>query len=272
MSASFSMSPSSTICTTTMPGSHDHDAPRAGARHFRPLLAAFCLVVIFMAVEIVAGFVTGSLALLSDAGHMASDALGLGMALAAIAAASKTQVGGRHTYGLYRLEILAALANAILLFGVAIYVLIEAVRRLGEPPEVLSGTMLVVALLGLAVNLVAWRLLRSGASESINLEGAYLEVLADLVGSIGVSRRLSTVTRRSARADPLRRLEPCRSDLRCGDRGIHPPPRLATRQKITAHPAASRPGAAGHEPTLWTTQQHPRRYRCSRSARVDSHV
>ena len=169
-----------------MPGSHDHDAPRAGARHFRPLLAAFCLVVIFMAVEIVAGFVTGSLALLSDAGHMASDALGLGMALAAIAAASKTQVGGRHTYGLYRLEILAALANAILLFGVAIYVLIEAVRRLGEPPEVLSGTMLVVALLGLAVNLVAWRLLRSGASESINLEGAYLEVLADLVGSIGV--------------------------------------------------------------------------------------
>jgi cobalt-zinc-cadmium efflux system protein len=169
-----------------MNAEHDHGAFRAGARHFRPLLVAFCLVVAFMVVEIVAGFLTGSLALLSDAGHMATDALGLGMALAAIAVATRTDVTGQHTYGLYRLEILAALANAVLLFAVAIYVLVEAAQRLGDPPEVLSGPMLLVAIGGLIVNLVSWRLLRSGASESINVAGAYLEVLADLIGSVGV--------------------------------------------------------------------------------------
>lgn len=165
---------------------HQHRSVRAGARHLRPLVIAFGLVVVFMVVEIVAGFVTGSLALLSDAGHMATDALGLGMALAAITAANRADTGGHRTYGLYRLEILAALANAVLLFGVAGYVLIEAARRLQNPPEVLSGPMLVVAVLGLIVNLVAWRLLREGARESINVEGAFLEVLADLIGSIGV--------------------------------------------------------------------------------------
>jgi cobalt-zinc-cadmium efflux system protein len=162
------------------------DHGRAGARHFRPLLIAFCLVVAFMVVEIIAGILTGSLALLSDAGHMATDALGLGMALAAISAANKTGVGGPHTYGLYRLEILAALANAALLFAVAVYVLVEAMRRLGEPPEILSGPMLAVAVAGLVVNVISWRLLHAGAAESINVQGAYLEVLADLIGSIGV--------------------------------------------------------------------------------------
>lgn len=139
-----------------------------------------------MVVEVVAGFLTGSLALLSDAGHMATDALGLGMALAAITAANKTGTGGNRTFGLYRLEILAALANAVLLFGVAGYVLVEAFRRFQDPPEVLPGPMLVVAVLGLIVNLIGWRLLREGATESINVEGAYLEVLADMIGSIGV--------------------------------------------------------------------------------------
>jgi cobalt-zinc-cadmium efflux system protein len=146
----------------------------------------FGLVVVFMVVELVAGILTNSLALLSDAGHMATDALGLGMALAAIVAADRTGREGQRTFGLYRLEILAALANAVLLFGVAGYVLFEATRRFQDPPEVLSGPMLIVAVLGLAVNLVGWWLLRQGAEESLNVEGAYLEVIADLIGSVGV--------------------------------------------------------------------------------------
>jgi cobalt-zinc-cadmium efflux system protein len=169
-----------------MSGDHQHASLSAGANHRRPLALAFGLVVTFMIVEIVAGFATGSLALLSDAGHMATDALGLGMALAAITAAARADVDGHRTYGLYRLEILAALANATLLFGVAGYVLFEAVNRFQNPPEVLSAPMLIVAVLGLVVNLIGWRLLRSGATQSINVEGAFLEVLADLIGSIGV--------------------------------------------------------------------------------------
>ena len=164
---------------------HTH-IPRAGRRHLRPLTIAFVLVAGFMVVEAIAGFWTGSLALVSDAGHMATDALGLGMALAAIIAADKTPRHGRNTFGLYRIEILAALANAILLFGVAGYVLYEAAGRFDEPPEVIAAPMLVVAIAGLVVNLIGWRLLRPGSGESLNVEGAYIEVLADLIGSIGV--------------------------------------------------------------------------------------
>ncbi len=159
---------------------------RAGRRHLRPLAISFGLVFAFMVVEAVAGFLSGSLALISDAGHMATDALGLGMALAAIIAAEKASTRSGRTYGLYRLEILAALANAVLLFAVAGYVLYEAVSRFQEPPDVLTTPMLVVAVGGLIVNLVGWRLLRQGAQESINVKGAYLEVLADLAGSVGV--------------------------------------------------------------------------------------
>lgn len=166
--------------------SQDHAPSRSGARHFSSLRIVFAMVVGFMVVEIIAGFATGSLALLSDAGHMATDALGLGMALAAIAAASHAGSGGSRTFGLYRLEILAALANAALLFGVAGYVLVESVRRWQNPPDVLAGPMLVVAVIGLLVNLAGWWLLREGSTESINLQGAFLEVVADLIGSIGV--------------------------------------------------------------------------------------
>lgn len=168
-----------------MSAPHTH-APRAGRRHLRPLTIAFLLVASFMVVEAVAGFLTGSLALLSDAGHMATDALGLGMALAAIVAGDRAPAGSGRTYGVYRLEILAALANAVLLFVVAGYVIFEAVQRIQEPSEVLAIPMLVVAVAGLAINLIGWRLLRSGAEESINVKGAYLEVLADLAGSVGV--------------------------------------------------------------------------------------
>lgn len=159
---------------------------RVATAHRRRLTWVLVMVVTFMAVEIVGGILTGSLALLSDAGHMATDALGLGMALAAIVAADRAHRSTHRTFGLYRLEILAALANAVLLFGVAGYVLWEALRRMEDPPEILSGPMLLVAAAGLVVNWIAWQALREGAEKSINVEGAYLEVLADLIGSIGV--------------------------------------------------------------------------------------
>lgn len=168
-----------------MSGAHTQ-VPRASRRHLRPLTISFLLVAVFMVVEAVAGFLTGSLALISDAGHMATDALGLGMALAAIVAADRAPTGNGRTYGWYRLEILAAVANAGLLFFVAGYVIYEAAWRLREPPDVLSTQMLAVAVVGLVVNLAGWRLLRSGARDSINVKGAYLEVLGDLLGSVGV--------------------------------------------------------------------------------------
>ena len=165
---------------------HSHGGIRAGERHKGRLFAAFCVVAVFMVVEVVAGIASNSLALLSDAGHMLTDVLGMGMALAAIQLASSGSQRRHHTFGLYRLEILAALANAVLLFGVAGYVLYEAISRIGDPPEVQVGLMFWVALLGLAANLVAFFLLRAGAKESLNVEGAYLEVVADTVGSVGV--------------------------------------------------------------------------------------
>jgi cobalt-zinc-cadmium efflux system protein len=161
------------------------DGPGA-ARHRRPLAVALGLTVAFLVVQVAVGLATGSLALLSDAGHMATDALGLSMALAAIHLAATGARRGARTFGLHRLEILAALANAGLLIGVAIYVLVEAASRLGDPPEVASLPVFWVGLLGLAVNVVAYLLLRQGAEESINVRGAALEVMADLIGSVGV--------------------------------------------------------------------------------------
>lgn len=165
---------------------HSHGRIRPGERHKGRLGAAFAILAVFMVVEVVGGLLSDSLALLSDAGHMLTDVLGLGMALAAIQLASRGSRRSHHTFGLYRLEILAALANAVLLVGVAAYVIVEAIGRLDDAPEVLGGTMLTVATLGLAANLAAFALLRHGAKESINVEGAYLEVLADTVGSVAV--------------------------------------------------------------------------------------
>jgi cobalt-zinc-cadmium efflux system protein len=159
---------------------------RAGARHIRPLVISFGLIVAFLGVQVATGIITGSLALLSDAGHMATDALGLGMAVAAIQAASKARVHSQRTFGLYRLEILAALVNAVLLFGVAGYVLFKAIGRLSDAPDVASTPVLIVGVIGLVVNIIAFLLLRAGSKESLNLQGAYLEVLSDVLGSVGV--------------------------------------------------------------------------------------
>jgi cobalt-zinc-cadmium efflux system protein len=155
-------------------------------------------------VEAATALATGSLALLSDAGHMFTDVLGIGMALAAITAARRAAGDPQRTFGLYRLEVLAALANAVLLGGVAVYVLVEAVRRFADPPRVLAGPMLAVAVLGLLANIAAFALLRPGARESINLRGAYLEVLGDLLGSAGVILAAVVIALTGWRwADPL---------------------------------------------------------------------
>jgi cobalt-zinc-cadmium efflux system protein len=165
---------------------HGHSHVRAGARHKGRLGAALVVLGVVTVVQVVAGLVSNSLALLSDAGHMLTDVGGLGMALAAIHVADRSRRDRQRTFGLYRLEILAALANAVLLFAVAMYVMIEALRRWGDAPEVLAGPMLAAAVVGLVANVVAFLLLREGASESLNVEGAYLEVLSDLLGSVAV--------------------------------------------------------------------------------------
>lgn len=169
---------------------HQHgsvaEALSGGAKYQRRLLAAFAITASVLVVEVIAGLASNSLALLSDAGHMFTDVLGLGMALAAIHAARTASAHPQRTFGTYRLEILAALFNAVLLFGVGLYVLYEAFRRLADPPDVLSGPMLVVAFVGLAANGISFLLLREGSKESLNVEGASLEVLADMLGSIGV--------------------------------------------------------------------------------------
>ena len=171
-----------------MGAGHDHTHPTAvtaGGRHRKPLLIALGLTSTFMVVELVAGMITDSLALLSDAAHMGTDVLGLAMALAATTLAQRPATSQR-SFGAYRLEVLAALANGVLLFGVAGYVLYEAVRRITDPPQVPGLPLLVVAVLGLAVNLISYRLLTAGSKESLNVRGAQLEVLGDLLGSFAV--------------------------------------------------------------------------------------
>ena len=169
-----------------MGGEHSHaSAVSAGGKHKRPLTYAFALTAVYTVVEALAGVLTGSLALLSDAGHMLTDVAGLGMALAAIQFAQSRR-NPSQTYGLYRLEVLASLVNAVLLFAVAGYVLFEAIRRFSEPPEIPGLPLLAVAAVGLVVNLISFRLLQQGSKESLNVRGAFLEVLADALGSAGV--------------------------------------------------------------------------------------
>ncbi|MCP2166919.1 cation diffusion facilitator family transporter [Goodfellowiella coeruleoviolacea] len=169
---------------------HGHLPPPGGgsasARHLNRLWLSFAISAAFMLVEVVVSMTTSSLALASDAAHMFTDVLGVGMALAAIVLARRSRRTRNRTFGLYRAEVLAALANAVLLFGVAGYVLYEAVGRLAAPPEVPGLPVLLVAAGGLVANLASFLLLRDGAQESLNVRGAYLEVLADLIGSVGV--------------------------------------------------------------------------------------
>lgn len=165
---------------------HGHGAVSASSRYVRQMWLSLAVLLGFLVLEVVVGLLTSSLALLSDAAHMVTDVLGIGMAVAAITAARRAADKPNRTYGLYRLEVLAALANAVLLFGVAGWILYEAVGRFVDPPEVAGLPVLLTAAAGLAANLVVFALLRSGAKESINVRGAYLEVLADTLSSVGV--------------------------------------------------------------------------------------
>ncbi|RFU20930.1 cation diffusion facilitator family transporter [Geodermatophilus marinus] len=160
-------------------------AGTASAAHRRRLAVVLVLTLLVMVAEVVGALVSGSLALLADAGHMATDALGVGLALGAVSLAQRPP-RGRRTFGWQRVEILAAVANGLLLLAVTGYVVVEAVRRIGETPEVGSGVMLGVASLGLAVNLVGLALLHRGRTGSLNVRGAYLEVLGDALGSVAV--------------------------------------------------------------------------------------
>jgi cobalt-zinc-cadmium efflux system protein len=169
-----------------MGAGHSHDVGHAGGRHRWRLAVAFGLVAVFFVVELTYGLISGSLALLSDAGHMAADVVALGAALVATRIATRPDTTGRRTYGSYRAEVFASGLAVLLMLGVAVYVVIEAVGRIGESVEVDTGPMFVVGALGLLINLIALVLLRGGAAESLNVKGAYLEVVADTAGSVGV--------------------------------------------------------------------------------------
>ncbi|WP_079434311.1 cation diffusion facilitator family transporter [Zoogloea sp. LCSB751] len=166
-----------------MSASHTHALP--STENERALRFALALTGSFLVAEVIGGVLTGSLALISDAAHMLTDAAALAIALAAIRIARRP-ADRRRTYGYHRFEILAAAFNAMLLFAVALYILVEAYRRFTSPPEIHSVGMLVIASIGLIVNLISIRLLSRGQSDSLNVKGAYLEVWSDLLGSIGV--------------------------------------------------------------------------------------
>ncbi|PRX49207.1 cobalt-zinc-cadmium efflux system protein [Prauserella shujinwangii] len=186
---------------------HGSALPAAGSassRYVRRLAAALAIGATFMVLQFVVALATSSLALLSDAAHMFTDVLGVGLALLAIVLGRRSTPTFTRTFGMYRAEVLAALANAVLLFGVAGYVVYEAIDRLGDPPAVPGLPVLLVAVAGLAANVVSFLLLRDGAKESLNVRGAYLEVLADMIGSIGVIvSAVVTLTTGWRYADPL---------------------------------------------------------------------
>lgn len=164
---------------------HDHSHAVVTEGNAKKLGFALALTTIFLIIEIVAGFITQSLALLSDAAHMFTDAAALAIALVAIKIA-KRPADDKRTFGYQRFEILAALFNACMLFVVAIYILYEAYQRLSQPPEIQSLGMLSVAIIGLVINLISMRILFSSSKDSLNVKGAYLEVLSDALGSVGV--------------------------------------------------------------------------------------
>jgi len=166
-----------------MSAGHDHALPATTKE--RSLRWALVLTSAFLIAEVVGGVVLNSLALLSDAAHMFTDVAALAIALAAIRIARRP-ADQRRTFGYHRFEILAAAFNALLLFGVAGYILFEAWQRWRQPEEVQTTGVLVVAALGLVVNLASMWMLRSGKGASLNVKGAYLEVWSDMLGSIGV--------------------------------------------------------------------------------------
>lgn len=163
-------------------GHHHHDARKISRQR---LLLVLGLSGTFMLLEAAAGYFTGSLALIADAGHMLGDVAALALAYFAIWLSSQP-AGPTRTYGYHRSEILAALANSVLLVLISIFVLFESVHRMAQPPEIHSTQMLIVAVIGLCINLISMRLLSDGHGDSLNARAAYLEVVSDMLASIGV--------------------------------------------------------------------------------------
>jgi cobalt-zinc-cadmium efflux system protein len=180
-------------------GGHVHGADADRGR----LTAALALIVVFMAVEIAAGVLAHSLALLSDAGHMLTDAAAIGFSLAALSLAARPP-SGAMTFGLRRLEILAALANGVTLLVLAAFITFGAVGRLVSPPQVRGGLMLAVALAGIVVNLAGVWLLSSADRRSLNVEGSFQHILTDLYGFIGTALAAAIILIYGFdRADPI---------------------------------------------------------------------
>ncbi len=168
-----------------MSAGHTHSHGTATGKHRSRLKLVLAITLSVVAIQVVGGLISGSLALLADAGHMLTDATGVAIALIAAGLATRPATNAR-TYGLQRAEILAALANAVLLGALAVWVIVEALGRWDDPPAVETGLMLAVAVAGALANLVSLLILRGGKDESLNMRGAYLEVLGDLVGSAAV--------------------------------------------------------------------------------------
>jgi cobalt-zinc-cadmium efflux system protein len=165
---------------------HDH-AHGAGVQHRGRLALVLGLSLTVLVVEAVVAAVTGSLALLADAGHMLGDSFGIAMALAAIAVAQRGGApGSRRSFGYHRTEVLVAGLNGLVLLGLAVWVTVSAVRRFGDAPALDGGLILIAGAIGLVINLVGLLLLRDGSRESLNVRGAYLEVMGDALGSVAV--------------------------------------------------------------------------------------
>ena len=166
-----------------MGAGHDHGTGEI--KHEQSLWWAFGLTAAFLIAEVIGGLITNSLALLSDAAHMGTDVIALAISLFAVRL-SRRPPDAKRTYGYARMEAIGAMINGGLLFLVAGYILWEAVGRFRDPPEVASTGMLVIAAIGLVINLISMRLLKAGSGTSLNVRGAYLEVWSDMLGSIGV--------------------------------------------------------------------------------------
>ena len=170
-----------------MGAGHDHTPADADAPRMIPrMILAAAILAAFFVVELTTSLLINSMALLADAGHMLTDVVAVFMGLTAVILARRGSSSPARTYGWHRAEVFTAVANAALLIGVAVFILYEAVERLKEAPSIPGVPMIVVALAGLAANFVVALLLRSHASDSLAVKGAYMEVVADTVGSLGV--------------------------------------------------------------------------------------
>ena len=164
---------------------HDHShVPTVTSANQRKILISFVLIFTFMIVEAVGGVISGSLALLADAGHMLTDAMALALAYMAFRFGSRA-ADSKRTFGYLRFEVLAGFINAVTLFAIVAWIVYEAWGRLQAPPVILAGPMMIVAVLGLLINLLVLWIMTRGDTEHVNVKGAILHVIGDLLGSVG---------------------------------------------------------------------------------------